>query len=157
MMTKDWISTQHCLKFEQSAMFTSFRTNLDLISLSAPRSIYVPIAPHAYSQIFQDGVTEVAIFSSYTSSFEDIFDSFSSIIKNSQGCTGVAKNIATNEISVEVGASRRNEQLYVALIGWLDIATHRIAMESKAFKDNVPLIESSVQEITVYHIKLVMV
>lgn len=118
--------------------------------------LYVPIAPQMYPQIFDNVLTEIAIFSSYNSSFIDTFDSFSSVIKKSQGCTGVAKDIATNEIPGDV-IEGGSEQLYVAMIGWLDLATHRTAMDSVAFKENVPSVEACVQVITVYHIKLVTV
>lgn len=156
-MGEDWISTQHCVNFKQSTAFITFQTNLDLIILGAPRSIYVPIAPHMYPRIFHDGVIEIAIFSSYNSSFIDTFAKFSSIIKDAQGCTGIAKDTATNEILGEIGETGGSEQLYVALIGWLDVATHLIAMETKAFKENVPLIEECFQAITVCHIKKVIV
>ncbi|KAL7941908.1 hypothetical protein V8C42DRAFT_360595 [Trichoderma barbatum] len=151
----DWISTQHCVKFKQSTAFTTFRTNLDVIILGAPRSIYVPIAPQMYPPIFHDGLTEIAIFSSYNSSFVDTFDRFSYVIKASYGCTGIAKDIASNEILEAVGET--GEHLYVAMIGWLDLATHRIAMDSKAFKEHVPSVEGCVQVITVFHVKMAMV
>ncbi|UKZ64022.1 uncharacterized protein TrAtP1_005244 [Trichoderma atroviride] len=152
----DWIATQHCVKFEQSTGFAAFQMNLDLIALGAPRMLYAPIAPQMYPQIFNNVLTEIAIFSSYNSSFIDTFDGFSSVIKRSQGCTGVAKDIATNEIPGDVGEGG-SEKLYVAMIGWLDLATHRTAMDSVAFKENVPSVEACVQVITVYHIKLVTV
>lgn len=157
MIDVDWISTQHCVKFKQSTAFTAFRTNLDLIILGAPRSIYVPIAQQMYPQIFHNVLTEIAIFSSYNSNFIDTFDNFSAVIKKTQGCTGIAKDIATNEISGDVGEAGGGERLYVAMIGWLDLATHRIAMKSEAFKENVPSVEACVQVITVYHIKMVIV
>lgn len=116
--------------------------------------IYVPIAPQMYPQIFNNVLTEIAIFSSYNASFIDTFDNFSSVIKKAQGCTGVAKDIGINEIPGDVREGE-SEKLYVALIGWLDLATHRTAMESVAFKDNVPSVEACVQLITVYHVKLV--
>ncbi|KAK0756295.1 hypothetical protein N5P37_011210 [Trichoderma harzianum] len=153
----DWISAQQCIKFKQSQSFKSFLTNLDLIILGSPRSIHVPIAPQMCLPIFRDGLTEIAIFSSYNSSFIETFDNFSSIIKNSPGCTGIMKDIARSEISGEMGEIEGSEQLYVAMIGWLDLEAHRIAMESKGFKDNVPSVEACVQEIIVYHIKMIMV
>ncbi|EHK16322.1 uncharacterized protein TRIVIDRAFT_228239 [Trichoderma virens Gv29-8] len=153
----DWISKQHCVDFKQSTAFATLQTNIDNITPGTPQSIYVPIAPHMYPRIFHDGVIEIAIFSSYNSSFIDTFARFSSIIVDTQGCTGIAKDIATNEILVDIEETGGSEELYVALIGWLDVATHRIAMETDAFKQNVPLIEECSRVITVYHIKIVMV
>jgi hypothetical protein len=118
--------------------------------------IYVPIVPQMYPQIFNNALTEIAIFSSYNSSFIDTFDTFSSVIKKAQGCTGVAKDIGTNEIAGDVREGG-GEKLYVAMIGWLDLATHRTAMESVAFKENVPSVEACFKVITVYHVKLVTV
>lgn len=66
------------------------------------------------------------------------------------------KDIARSEISREVGGIGGSEQLYVAMIGWLDLGAHRIAMGSKGFKDNVPSVEACVQEIVVYHIKMII-
>lgn len=109
-----------------------------------------------YPQIFDNVLTEIAIFSSYNSDFIDTFDSFSSVIKRTHGCTGVAKDIATNDILGDVGEGG-SEKLYVAMIGWLDLATHCEAMESEVFKENVPSVEACVQVITVYHIKIVTV
>ncbi|KAL7952358.1 hypothetical protein V8C34DRAFT_323640 [Trichoderma compactum] len=151
----DWISVQHCIKFQQSTAFNTFLMNLNPIILGSPRSIHVPIAPQMHLPIFHDGLTEIAIFSSYNSSFIETFDKFSSVIKNSPGCTGIVKDIARNEISGEVDEIRGSEQLYVAMIGWLDLETHRMAMESKGFKESVPSVEACVQEIVVYHIKMV--
>jgi hypothetical protein len=156
-MGADWISTQHCLKFMQSAQFTTFRTNLDFIVSGAPRSLYVPIASHKHPQIFHAGATEIAIFSSYAATFIDKFANFSFIIECAQGCTGIVKAIATNEMSDGGKEIGRSEQFYVAIIGWLDVEAHRTAMETKSFEENVPLIEDCVQDITVYHVKLVMV
>ncbi|KAL6693503.1 hypothetical protein J3F84DRAFT_401396 [Trichoderma pleuroticola] len=153
----DWISTQHCIKFKQSTVFNSFLTNLDPIILGSPRSIHVPIAPQMHLPIFHDGLTEIAIFSSYNSSFIETFDNFSSIIKSSPGCTGIVKDIARNEISREVDEIGGSEQLYVAMIGWVDLGVHRIAMESKGFKETVPSVEACVQGIMVYHVKMIMV
>ncbi|KAL7930659.1 hypothetical protein V8C35DRAFT_311892 [Trichoderma chlorosporum] len=153
----DWISSQHYARFKQSTAFTAFQTNLDLITSSSARSIYVPIAPLMHPRIFQDGVTEIAIFSSYSSSFIDTFDSFSTVIEASHGCTGIVKDIATSEISQKAGEAGESEQLYVAMIGWLDLGTHEAAMESEGFKKHVPYIEACVKEITVYHVNMVMV
>lgn len=157
MFDEDWISTQHCVRFKQSTAFTAFQTNLDLIIFGAPKSIYVSIAPQMYPEIFHNALTEIAIFSSYNSSFIDTFGSFSSVIKKTQGCTGITTDIATNKVSGVVGETDGGEKLYVAMIGWLDLATHRIAMESDAFKENVPSVEACVQGVTVYHVKMVMV
>ncbi|QYT03500.1 hypothetical protein H0G86_010450 [Trichoderma simmonsii] len=153
----DWISAQHCVKFKQSQSFKSFLANLYLIILGNVRSIYVPIDPQMCLPIFHDGLTEIAIFSSYNSSFIETFDSFSSVIESSPGCTGIVKDIARSEISREVGGNGGSERLYVAMIGWLNLGAHRIAMESKGFKDNVPSVEACVQDIIVYHVKMIMV
>jgi len=82
---------------------------------------------------------------------------FSSTIEHADGCTGIARAFATNGVKDGENEHNGTEDLYIAVIGWTDLGAHQRAMETKAFTENVPLIEDSAKDITMYHVKLEIV
>ncbi|KAH8801440.1 hypothetical protein F5884DRAFT_862139 [Xylogone sp. PMI_703] len=153
----EWISIEYCSQFKTSAAFFVFQRKLDLIAFGIPQFLYINFSPHRHLRVFQAGVMEIAIFSSFTPNFIGTFTAFTSVIQSSNGCTGVVNAPASKNIEgLDIGIGGSIDQ-YVAAIGWESLDTHMKAMESEEFKANVPLVEASVKDISVHHVKLTIV